>query len=49
MSTERLQREFPLYGKAAVVEVEVKSGQMLWVPAGWFHEVSVCMLLLTLS
>ncbi|GAB4814761.1 hypothetical protein N2152v2_001807 [Parachlorella kessleri] len=38
---KQLQREFPLFpGKAAAMVCDVSAGQMLFVPAGWFHEVT---------
>lgn len=40
---EQLRAPFPLYAEAlergAAVEVELRAGQMLYIPAGWFHEV----------
>ncbi|KAL4437367.1 hypothetical protein ABPG75_004506 [Micractinium tetrahymenae] len=37
----QLKRQFPLFpGKAAALECEVQAGQMLYLPAGWFHEVT---------
>jgi len=38
-----LQEKFPAYAalkqRGAVVDVVLKAGQMLYIPAGWFHEV----------
>lgn len=34
-----LAKLFPLFLEAECCTVEVKSGQMLYLPAGWFHEV----------
>ncbi|KAK9814629.1 hypothetical protein WJX72_009022 [[Myrmecia] bisecta] len=37
----QLRAKFPLFpGKAAALECEVRAGQMLYLPAGWFHEVT---------
>lgn len=37
----QLRKEFPLFpGAAAALVCEVTAGQMLFVPAGWFHEVT---------
>lgn len=36
-----LKSRFPRFpGKKAAVECEVAAGQMLYLPAGWFHEAS---------
>lgn len=35
-----LKEKFPLFLDAKGCKVEVKAGQMLYLPAGWFHEVS---------
>lgn len=35
-----LARRFPLFLEAESRTVEVEAGQMLYLPAGWFHEVS---------
>eukprot|EP00903_Cladosiphon_okamuranus_P005482 g5466.t2 len=35
-----LAKRFPLFLEAECCTVEVKAGQMLFLPAGWFHEVS---------
>jgi len=32
--------EFPLLQKATRITVEIKAGEMLYLPAGWFHEVT---------
>mmetsp|Transcript_1078 Transcript_1078/g.2439 ORF Transcript_1078/g.2439 Transcript_1078/m.2439 type:complete len:568 (-) Transcript_1078:296-1999(-) len=38
---EQLKAAFPGFpGKAAAMEVTLKAGQMLYLPAGWFHEVT---------
>ncbi|KAL4429824.1 hypothetical protein ABPG77_010941 [Micractinium sp. CCAP 211/92] len=38
---EELKRRFPLFpGKGAALECEVHAGQMLYLPAGFFHEVT---------
>lgn len=34
-----IAKEFPLYRTAAVTECEIEEGSMLYLPAGWFHEV----------
>lgn len=34
-----LEEEFPMFLDAKECLVEVKAGQMLYLPAGWFHEV----------
>lgn len=33
-------KEFPLFKKAKEIICEVKEGQMLYLPASWFHEVT---------
>jgi Cupin-like domain len=35
----RLSSDFPEFLKAKVIEVTVNPGQVLFIPAGWFHEV----------
>ncbi|CAM9642512.1 unnamed protein product [Ectocarpus sp. 12 AP-2014] len=35
-----LEKRFPLFLEAESCTVEVEAGQMLYLPAGWFHEVS---------
>lgn len=36
-----LRRRFPLFpGAAAAEEVELRAGEMLYLPASWFHEVT---------
>lgn len=37
---EELAKRFPLFLEAVSSTVEVKKGEMLFLPAGWFHEVS---------
>lgn len=38
---DEMNRCFPLFpGASAALECEVKAGQMLYLPAGWFHEVT---------
>eukprot|EP00937_MAST-01D_sp_MAST-1D-sp2_P001318 g1318.t1 len=32
--------QFPLFPAARMLEVEVRAGEMLFLPCGWFHEVS---------
>lgn len=32
--------DFPLFKRAASVEVDIVAGDVLYLPAGWFHEVS---------
>eukprot|EP00301_Raphidiophrys_heterophryoidea_P019209 c4177_g1_i1.p1 GENE.c4177_g1_i1~~c4177_g1_i1.p1 ORF type:complete len:149 (+),score=33.01 c4177_g1_i1:51-449(+) len=39
---EELHRKFPLFRKAVKTTVEIQAGQMLFLPAGWFHEVESC-------
>jgi len=39
MSADHITRDFPLYPTAPKVEVEVRAGESLYLPAGWFHEV----------
>lgn len=36
---EELAKRFPLFLEAECRTVEVEAGQMLYLPAGWFHEV----------
>ncbi|CAN0299517.1 unnamed protein product, partial [Hapterophycus canaliculatus] len=40
-----LAERFPLFLGAESRTVEVEAGQMLYLPAGWFHEVSLISLL----
>jgi hypothetical protein len=41
LSEEELSRRFPLFpGLSAALECEVKAGEMMYPPAGWFHEVT---------
>ncbi|CAM9816235.1 unnamed protein product, partial [Choristocarpus tenellus] len=41
MPPEELAKNFPLFpGADRMVEVVVSAGQMLYLPAGWFHEVT---------
>jgi hypothetical protein len=35
-----IAKEFPLFRDAIPLDVELCSGQMLYLPAGWFHEVT---------
>lgn len=37
---EELAERFPLFLEAVSCTVDVKKGEMLFLPAGWFHEVS---------
>lgn len=38
---EALRRRFPLFpGAAAAEEVVLRAGEMLYLPASWFHEVT---------
>ncbi|CAN0548423.1 unnamed protein product, partial [Ectocarpus sp. 8 AP-2014] len=37
-----LAERFPLFLEAESCTVEVEAGQMLYLPAGWFHEVREC-------
>jgi hypothetical protein len=36
---EELAAKFPEFSKAVPVTFELSAGEMLWLPAGWFHEV----------
>lgn len=36
----RLTYNHELQGMKAALEVDLKSGQVLYLPAGWFHEVT---------
>ncbi|GIL74226.1 hypothetical protein Vretimale_1977 [Volvox reticuliferus] len=41
VSDAQLAAEFPRFpGRAAALEVVVEAGEMLYLPAGWFHEVT---------
>ncbi len=41
MSDKQLKRQWPLFpGKKAAITVELQAGEMLYLPAGWFHEVT---------
>ncbi len=33
-------KEFPLFKNAQPLDVEIRAGEMLYLPAGWFHEVT---------
>ena len=35
-----LEKEYPSFASCRQVTVELKAGQMLYLPAGWFHEVT---------
>lgn len=37
---KKLEKEFPAFSSCKEVTVEIKAGQMLFLPAGWFHEVT---------
>jgi hypothetical protein len=37
---DALRKEFPEYASCRQVWVDLKAGQMLFLPAGWFHEVT---------
>ncbi|CAB9506417.1 Jumonji domain containing 7 [Seminavis robusta] len=37
---DALHKEFPSYGSRRQVLIELQAGQMLYLPAGWFHEVT---------
>ncbi|CAM9479833.1 unnamed protein product [Chrysoparadoxa australica] len=37
---QEIEEQFPDFAGVACMEVEVKPGQMLFLPCGWFHEVS---------
>lgn len=39
LPASELQERFPMFLEAEACTVEVKAGQMLFLPAGWFHEV----------
>lgn len=39
MGPEQLRRDFPRFSAARSVTCEVKEGEMLYLPASWFHEV----------
>jgi Cupin-like domain len=39
-STESIQQQYPLFATATMCTVEVCAGQMLYLPCGWFHEVT---------
>jgi hypothetical protein len=34
------EKRFPLLAQSRMLELELHAGQMLYLPAGWFHEVS---------
>eukprot|EP00053_Salpingoeca_punica_P016246 m.152269 g.152269 ORF g.152269 m.152269 type:complete len:232 (+) comp16916_c0_seq2:219-914(+) len=36
---EELQKTFPDFARATSTQVDVHAGEMLYLPAGWFHEV----------
>ena len=40
LPTEELHRRYPLLREATMLECTVRAGQMLYLPAGWFHEVT---------
>jgi hypothetical protein len=37
---EQKRARFPLFNRAQRVTCEIRAGQMLYLPAGWFHEVT---------
>ena len=40
MSPDELRVSFGRYLGAPMVEAEIRAGEMLYLPAGWFHEVT---------
>ncbi len=40
LTEEKWREKWPLAKKAAMAEVNIEAGEMLWLPAGWFHEVT---------
>lgn len=40
LPTAELRRKFPKFFRVAAQEVVLSAGQMLYLPAGWFHEVT---------
>ena len=39
LPADELREQFPKYAEAAMEEIEVRAGEMLYLPAGWFHLV----------
>ncbi|AET39834.1 uncharacterized protein Ecym_5034 [Eremothecium cymbalariae DBVPG len=37
---QEIERRWPLFSKANRITVNLRPGEMLWLPAGWFHEVT---------
>ena len=40
MNNEEISAMFPRFGNCRSETIEIKAGQTLYLPAGWFHEVS---------
>lgn len=39
LDPQAIAAKFPLFARAAPLRFELNAGEMLWLPAGWFHEV----------
>jgi len=37
---EEIRRNFPRFFNASYLECEVEAGEMLYIPGGWWHEVT---------
>ena len=40
LPTDAVQKEFPKFARAVGTTCKIKTGEMLYLPAGWFHEVT---------
>ena len=40
LPTDAIQKEYPKFARAVGTTCKIKSGEMLYLPAGWFHEVT---------
>jgi hypothetical protein len=40
LHSNKKSKEFPLLAKATRMTVEISEGEMLYLPASWFHEVT---------
>eukprot|EP00048_Salpingoeca_helianthica_P023096 m.22214 g.22214 ORF g.22214 m.22214 type:complete len:566 (+) comp8266_c0_seq2:131-1828(+) len=40
LPAREIARSFPRFAKARSIDVDVRAGEMLFLPSGWFHEVT---------
>lgn len=41
LHSKQKSKNFPLLAKASRMTVEISEGEMLYLPASWFHEVTL--------